>query len=455
MPYGDFSTNPFQYRERVSRVLYQMGRVQLDSDANEQTESTLRFLRGLGTDVIGLHGGLDGAFEIRAQADARPFTVGYGHYYVDGIRCVNMPFEHPWEIVGATEKATKENGEKYKRGRLATAEAEPFWNLDLEPKEAQIVYLAVWERHISAAEYDDFREVALLGPETTTRAVVTWQIRSMPVTEYDKLVKQLTAWLALFDPKNPNDPKWDINYLALNLLLRSGARLKAKAKENQDLEACVISPEARYRGTDNRLYRVEIHQSDPRSFKWSPDNAAIVYPIREIAGTTITLDSLGRDERTALRVNDWVEVVDDRITLLSQTNALRQVVKINRQRMEVELDASPENDAGEGGHPILRRWADDVQPFNENQWIELSDGVQVMFSKVDSPHARYRPGDYWLIPARTATGGVIWPGGTDTPVAPHGVNVHYAPLARWTPGTTSAVLKDLRQRFQSLAIAVP
>jgi hypothetical protein len=35
--YGDFSLNPLAYRERVSRVLSQQGRVQLDSDANEQT----------------------------------------------------------------------------------------------------------------------------------------------------------------------------------------------------------------------------------------------------------------------------------------------------------------------------------------------------------------------------------------------------------------------------------
>jgi len=40
----------------------------------------------------------------------------------------------------------------------------------------------------------------------------------------------------------------------------------------------------------------------------------------------------------------------------------------------------------------------------------------------------YRTGDYWLIPARTATGNVEWPDGKALP--PKGVDHHYAPLAR-------------------------
>lgn len=52
----------------------------------------------------------------------------------------------------------------------------------------------------------------------------------------------------------------------------------------------------------------------------------------------------------------------------------------------------------------------------------------------------YRTGDYWLIPARTATGDVEWPtdtvtdaqgNATHSPIArgPDGVIHHYAPLA--------------------------
>jgi hypothetical protein len=63
-------------------------------------------------------------------------------------------------------------------------------------------------------------------------------------------------------------------------------------------------------------------------------------------------------------------------------------------------------------------------------WQTLEDGIQVRFRL--APNARYRTGDYWLIPARTATGDIEWPrtGGSEPQVLPpRGVRHHYAPLA--------------------------
>jgi Family of unknown function (DUF6519) len=468
MPNGDFSLNPYHYRENVSRVLYQMGRVQLDSDFNEQTESSLRFLRGLGTDVIGVHGGLDGGFKIvPGNAAGIPFNVRFGVYYVDGIRVFHSPFQWPWEIAGTDANATKDNAEKYNTGLLATEDDQHFLGLDLKPTVSQLLYLAVWERHVSAAEADEIREIALLGPDTTTRAVVTWQIRSMPFDSFEQLIQEnFNEWdTTLFPPADLDQPKWDVNYVALNYLLRSGALMTTKAKENKELEPCEISPEARFRGLENRLYRVEIHSTNPKTtFKWSPDNAAIVYPIRKIEDTTVHLDSLGLDDRTAIRKNDWVEVVDDDVALRPSrhgtNNALRRVVDVKRQQLIVELDKKPENDAGTHAHAILRRWADDAQPFDEKKSIELSDGVEVNFSHADTPKGGFRVGDYWLIPARTATADVIWPQTNATPpvaaaIPPHGVDVHYAPLARWIIDPTGTRFEDLRRRFQSMAVKVP
>jgi hypothetical protein len=69
-------------------------------------------------------------------------------------------------------------------------------------------------------------------------------------------------------------------------------------------------------------------------------------------------------------------------------------------------------------------------------WITLEQGVQIQFQ----PNGIYRTGDYWLIPARTATGDVEWPRMSKTiagkeqmvsrPMTPRGVIHHYAPLAR-------------------------
>ena len=72
-------------------------------------------------------------------------------------------------------------------------------------------------------------------------------------------------------------------------------------------------------------------------------------------------------------------------------------------------------------------------------WIDLEDGLQVEFS----PNGQYRTGDYWLIPARVATGSIEWPPLTDSsgdpvtdtngnvvpdPLPPDGIEHHYAPL---------------------------
>src|SRR5262249_39756584 len=76
-----------------------------------------------------------------------------------------------------------------------------------------------------------------------------------------------------------------------------------------------------------------------------------------------------------------------------------------------------------------------------SSWLDLEDGVQIQFEPPDTgqPLTQYRTGDYWLIPARTATGDVEWPTdmGKDSQgnnvlahlaKPPDGVAHHYAPL---------------------------
>ncbi len=66
------------------------------------------------------------------------------------------------------------------------------------------------------------------------------------------------------------------------------------------------------------------------------------------------------------------------------------------------------------------------------------------------PDGEYTRGDYWLVPARTATGSVEWPqnaAGEALLQEPTGVRVHHAPLA-WVKGPTTVV--DLRQTFAPL-----
>jgi uncharacterized protein DUF6519 len=452
--HGDFSLNPLAYREDVSRVLIQQGRVQLDSDANEQTESLLRFIRGLAFDVIGAHGGVGNSFDLIVDPEApqTDLLIKWGVYYVDGIRCVNYPRDRGmWQWL--LDPPAAKDGLPFKAQPQSFPPEAADWTLGKANK--VLLYLDCFERHLSAAEDPDLTEVALLGPDTASRAVVVWRVRSMPAAPFDIRLKGLGAVL----------PIWDAAYLALNLMLQSGARLRARAVVSEPTDPCSVAPDARYRGTDNRLFRVEIHDpTDPDkkeqpTFKWSPDNGAIVYPVRDVEGKTVHLDSLGRDDRTAIRVNDWVEVVDDKVLLMARAHPLLQVVDVRPHEMTVTLSEEPTDNAGSDPklHPILRRWAGPPVALREgtsahDAWFELADGVEVKFSRADVPDAAYRTGDYWLIPTRTATGDVVWPHDIGEPreVPPHGVEHHYAPLLTMNP-KTKTVGETYRRHFDPSA----
>jgi hypothetical protein len=230
------------------------------------------------------------------------------------------------------------------------------------------------------------------------------------------------------------------------------------------------------RTLENQLYRVEIHQpgvawdgkadistTKAATFKWSRENGSAIYPIVTLGGgsgtTAVTLETLGRDDRFGLAEGDWVEIVDDDCVLQNRYEILFKIQAIDRMTMVVTLNGAPPL-AGQSPakHPLLRRWDHkDGDPADgglqlgsdgaalivegrgdTDNWLELEDGVMIQFQKPDAGQIpnQYRTGDYWLIPARTATGDVEWPLVKDSQgklvsvaKAPDGVVHHYAPLA--------------------------
>lgn len=326
-------------------------------------------------------------------------------------------------------------------------------------------YLDVWERQVSYIEDDSIREVALGGPDTAARAKLVWQVKvTEPFGAACATVDQLNE---RFQPANRG-------------------RLKAMAKEsNVSTDPCTIPPDAQYRGPENQLYRVEIHTGSKGrdgkpatpTFKFSRENGAVVFalagPITSLGGTTTAvLETFGRDDRFGVSEGDWVEVQDDRSVLSNLAGNLLQVQSIDRSAMKVTLSGAPEIDVGNdlALHPLLRRWdhkegdpaegglqlgSDGAALILEDSgkndnWLNLEDGVQIQFQKPKSGQAsEYRTGDYWLIPARTATGDVEWPKEKDShgnlvPIAkpPDGVTHHYAPLWIVSVDANGAVTAD-------------
>jgi hypothetical protein len=159
--YGDFSRMTFTRAKQYSAVWSQQGRVQLDADINEQTSILLDWLRTLAVDFIGPFGGhvTRGGFHVDLQPkNPKNLTFSPGHYYVYGLRC-----ELPPPTAGAAPTTY--------RALVPTAG-------DL-PAPPYLVYLAVWERTVSAVADPGLLEPALgpYPPDTTIRTQVAWAPR--------------------------------------------------------------------------------------------------------------------------------------------------------------------------------------------------------------------------------------------------------------------------------------
>lgn len=464
---GDFSRLTFRPQKHYSAVLSQQGRVQLDADANEHTALLLHYMRTLVVDLVGAHAGPAGAagFAITPDNTRRPpdLGIGPGRYYVDGILC---------ELEDKDEQG---------QPQPVTYYAQPDIHFDVErdplPSPPFVVYLKVWERHITTVEDPDIRETALgdNGPDTASRTKVVWQVlvttKENPESDQDLKSDVTNAQVLDFWSK------WEADRAAAGLWGHGQIKARAKQPAAFETEVCTISPMARYRGAENQLYRVEIHSpgsAGTATFKWSRDNAAVTFPIEALApsanGAEVTLQSLGRDDELGLAVGQWVEIVDDEYAQRVDHQPLHRVATVHPFERRVTVGGAPTTPTGQNPafHPLLRRWDQEDQPARSDGvtmgkdgtlavvettegtdgWIELEDGVAIQFQKGGTYHS----GDYWLIPARTATGDVEWPRKGDVPYAsgPAGVIYHYAPLGLVHDWDQSKV-EDLRTEFRRMS----
>jgi hypothetical protein len=512
---ADLSRRTFYPLKHFARVVIQQGRVQLDADWNEQTAILLHYLRSLAADLIGPHGSSDDGFTISpltvgatSSPVAGDFVIGAGHYYVGGILCeadsrpipITRFFDdnkkvqvlywplgdlafHKGQYVEVSDGnaipavlAKITNLDAAGRTLTLDADVSSFNQQNAKPRVRHLityltqpdypvpdkekltkgqsygVYLDVWERLITYVEDDGIREVALGGPDTAARSKVVWQVRAAGALEQANCSEVETLIEKLQGPNRG----W----------------LKAMAKQDsKSTDPCIISPDARYRGPENQLYRVEIHRpgsaggviEDPltttaATFKWSRENGSAIYPIVSLSSegetATVTLETLGRDDRFGLAEGVWVEIVDDDYVLQNRYENLLKIHAIDRPNMTVTLEGTTISNVGRDSikHPLLRRWdhkegdpdegglqlSGGAALIIEGKWLELEDGVKIQFQKPDNDSFKneYRTGDYWLIPARTATGEVEWPREYDSqgqliPIAkaPDGIIHYYAPLA--------------------------
>ncbi len=443
---GDFSRSTFDPAKHFSGVRMQQGRVQLDADWNENLDILRRRIESETIDVIGECGipvhdagfGVVTAFGSLPADDqawlaahglntlaAGDFYLTRGRAYVDGIQIENdhsLPLSRQPFILPLGSGLSGGAG-------------------------IYLLYLDVWERHITAIEDPSIREVALGGPDTATRSQVVWQARAARVGDLGASISCDNAPIPWPGP--------------------STGRMAAHTQPADVPEdPCIVPPGSGYKRLENQLYRVEIHKGSGEaggpSFKWSRDNGSVVVSIAEFsvdgAGAKIRTTSLGRDDVLGLHENDWIEVIDDAAELALKPGMLTRIVKIDPGNILTLAD--PVSGYDINGHPKVRRWdsAGEVAiPVPDTTYIPLEGGVEVKFDAAGT----FRSGDYWMIPARTVPGqygGIQWPvDGTDPAfLLPFGILHHYCKLALLTgPGSdaaggTIALLEDCRKIFPPL-----
>lgn len=407
---GDYTRFTFQPRKRFAAVQMQQGRVQLDSDWNEQADLGRERVRLLGLDV-------GGEAWVAWLTTPNAFLVG--------------------NLAGPPANLSLGDGRIYVDGRLAeifpgegvTYLTQPFLPAPPahNPAIDTIVYLDLWEREVSWAEDPGLLDVALGGIDTTTRVQQIWQVKLHALPNGGAACG--IDLDALFPP--------------------SGGRLttSANAPPAPD-DPCILPPNSGYRGIENRLYRIEVQTPGvlgTARFKWSRDNGSIMSRVSAIAvaggKTRVTVNRIGRDAVLRFRINDWVTLTDDHRELNGEAGQMARVEDIDEAANVITLDRAVPTagrpfgaNAAEVGqrHTRLQRW-DQQAPLNAVDGdglmatavgpILLEDGVEASFST--TPGGQFRIGDYWVFAARTADASVE----ILTQAAPRGIHHQYMQLA--------------------------
>lgn len=499
---GDITRSTFEASRHFSGVRMQQGRVQLDADWNEQEDIRAHHDRAAVVDTVGPSGApkAGGGFRLTRAADDSDLLLDPGRLWAGGTLCEldgeatgaevtaaaakvdslvldgRQLAVHDWVELGdaggasalarvvAVDTGTRTltldpapsglaapvrlrrrvsyaNQPDLPEPALTKQETGGERTLDL-PDGTYLAYLDVWQRTLTALEAPEIREPALGGPDTTTRSRTVWQVRLLPLVDPDP-----PAGLDCDSDLGP----WTTRLAA------PGGTMAARADPEPDTTTanlCTPTPAGGFTGLENQLYRVQVHSLDgnrPRIL-WSRDNGSVVTAWTGSNGDQLEVAGIGRDEVLGFGPDQWVELLDDAHELTATPGTVVQLRKAEGTTLFVvasTADGSIDHDDFGGGHPKVRRWdSDGVVTVDLDVWVDLEDGVQVLFPSGGS----FRPGDFWLVPARTATG-VEWPrDSTGRPLRrpPDGVEHAYARLALVDAAGGTLTVTDCRDRFPSL-----
>jgi hypothetical protein len=387
---GDFSRFTYNPLKNYLSVLKQQGRVELDSDWNEQSDIILETFRKTICDILG-------PFAIAIDPDSNSdnskalsisdlkvgaggiidFKIGRGFAYIGG---------YPYQLPQETRYSTQQD----------------FPEPEITQIEGDIlVYLEAWERSISYIDDDMIRETALGGPDTDLRNKLIGQVKIKGIDGIDS-------------------PSEACRYLD-TVLPSSNIHLTLQI-EQSSLQTSMSFGEIEIAGgiiPSNLHYRIELHrglnsdgtQSD--GFKWSDENGAIaVRALKALDTRHILIEELEQVTGESLKQGDWVEVTN-MVTELRRSGS--QMAKIESLEtasgglvVTLDSDIHPiltrrkngvRSGLDQGLAPRLRRWSGYVAPLTLKTVYDLGRGIKAIFGCGEKKPIS-EPADYWTYAIR-------------------------------------------------------
>jgi hypothetical protein len=410
---GDYSRFSFDAKKHYRAVLMQQGRLQLDSDWNEQVQMMEHRYNAFFRSMVG-RSGTPKYDEMKLDRNGKEqLILTKGVFYIDGLLIEN------------------ENS-------IVLPESLAAARVSL------LYYIDAWSREVSAAEDDNLIDSAI-ALETTTRLKTEWMVRC-----------QLVDW-----DENASESFEGGNWPVADKIKISGDWWKNLSTGTLTLTPLKTSNKAI---KDNRLYRVEVHQNAPGSseymFKWSADNAGTCTEITAETESTFKLKNDIADMRDAFQAAPYIELL-----IPGKTG--------EREEFRLMLDMRDKK-KGNSFSPkgILTLGKDDAKAWESIKEalvkakqefkiiIRLWDGASLLDVNKGSSFALpgvascgfsqgfYRHGDYWLV--QTRNGEVVnWDIKAKEKKPPDGVEHHFAALGI-VDSSSKEMITPLRVLFEPL-----
>ncbi len=442
-------------------VELKQGGVLLDADANELVALIDRRLRALASDTLGratVSSTTPNAFKVNAVAGGT-LEIEKGRLYVDGLLAENHGVSSTNAAQSAFDDLLSESSfpDKTLYAKQPYLPSPPA----LPTATRHLVYLDVWNREVTHLEHPTLVESAI-AVETSSRLQTVWQVRV--------LAPEVPSSAGCASP-DAEIPGWSELIAPSSGLLSTGTFDVPAADD-----PCDLPPSGGYRGPENQLYRVEIH--DPgqpggtATFKWSRENASVGSRVASlVSDTALELDSLGRDEVLRISSGDWVEITDDVHEFSQFAGEMRRVTvdeATRRISFAPALPAAmlpssfPDSEWPKTHNLRVRRWdqknrifrtdasgtpvqVQDLDAAGATGLVQvpaagvsllLENGITVRFDT--SGNNGFKAGDHWEFAARTSDASVE----TLDRAPPRGIHHHYARLGFWD--VSSGTVSDCR-----------